>query len=175
MQVRDLLAYAKARNWDVAEVYEDKLTGTNDKRPELQRLLRDIRQRKADIVLCWKLDRFFRSLKDLVATLHELSDLGVEFVSYKDNLDMTTAAGRLMLHIIAAFAEFEADVIRERVRAGLHNAKLKGKRLGRPKLETDQAAILDMRRNGKSIRKIAAALGLSQGYVQRAVSAYTKS
>ncbi len=169
LQKRDLDAFAAARGWDVAGVYEDKgLTGTNGNRPMLKALLKDARERKLDVVLCWKLDRLFRSLKDLVATLSELEELGVSFVSQRDNLDLTTSSGRLMMHMLGAFAEFEANLIQERVRAGLANARAKGKILGRPKVR-DDSEIRAHRARGLSIREIAKALGIGKTTVLRAL------
>jgi DNA invertase Pin-like site-specific DNA recombinase len=169
LQLNDLQRYVEARGWEVYSVYEDKATGTNDKRPNLRLLLDDARTRKFDIVLCWKLDRFFRSLKDLVNTLQFLTDSGIQFISYKDNIDLTTATGRLMVHILAAFGEFEASLIRERVVAGLNNAKSKGLQLGRPKKLCPVDKILELRRQGASIRDISRRLKVSHGMVQRVI------
>ncbi len=164
------MAYVKARDWDLFEIYEDKATGTNKNRPMLKGLMADARTRKFDIIICWKLDRFARSLKDLITMLQELTELGVDFVSLKDQIDLTTAAGRLMLHIIGAFGEFEASLIRERVRAGIQNARAKGRKIGRPK-RRDDARIKTLRMQGYSLRAIAASVQTSLGAVQRALRA----
>jgi DNA invertase Pin-like site-specific DNA recombinase len=169
LQRSELMFYVKARGWDLIEIYEDKATGTNKNRPLLKELMHDASSRKFDIVLCWKLDRFARSLKDLITMLQELTELGVDFVSLKDQIDLTTASGRLMLHIIGAFGEFEASLIRERVRAGIANARSKGKILGRPKLRDDNH-INTLRAQGQSLRRIAVTLGTSLGSVQRALT-----
>jgi DNA invertase Pin-like site-specific DNA recombinase len=169
LQRKDLLKYVEARGLEVYSVYEDKASGTNDRRTNLKRLLDDASKRKFDIVLCWKLDRFFRSLKDLINTLQFLNDRGILFISYKDNIDMTTASGKLMLHILAAFGEFEASLIKERVIAGIKNAQSKGVKLGRPKKPCDVDEILKLKKQGLSIRNIATELGLSAGMVQRAI------
>jgi DNA invertase Pin-like site-specific DNA recombinase len=132
----------------------------------LQQLLKDGRERKFDVLICWKLDRLFRSLKGLVTTLAELNELGIEFISLKDNIDLSTSTGRLMMHIIGAFAQFEADIIKERVRAGLANAVSKGVCLGRPKLRNDET-IRQLRAQGLSIRAIAKQLNLSTTAIQR--------
>lgn len=172
LQRRELEVYAAARGWATPMIYEDHgASGTTAKRPQLQRLMQDARARRVNIVLVWKLDRFARSLKDLILMLQELSELGVSFVSLKDNLDMTTSAGRLMVHMLGAFAEFEASLIRERVRAGIANARANGKQLGRPKTRNDES-IKDMRSRGLSIRQIAVALRVSKGAVQRALKEY---
>lgn len=168
LQVQELKEYAIARGWTIFRIYEDKATGTNKNRPMLKELMRDAGARKLDTVLCWKLDRFARSLKDLILMIQEMSELGVDFVSLKDQIDLTTAAGRLMVHIIGAFAEFEASIIKERVKAGLKAAKANGKRLGRPKLRDDDAIHL-LRTQGVSIRKIAAQLGVSTGAIQKSL------
>jgi len=169
LQIKDLQKYVEARGLEVFSIYEDKASGTNDRRTNLKRLLDDASKRKFDIVLCWKLDRFFRSLKDLVNTLQFLTERDILFISYKDNIDLTTATGRLMTQILGSFAEFEASLIKERVVAGLNNAKSKGVRLGRPKKFCDTEAILKLRKQGLSIRNIAMELELSVGMVQRVV------
>jgi len=135
----------------------------------LKALLSDARKRKLNVVICWKLDRFFRSLKDLVTTLQELSELGIEFISLRDNIDLSTSSGRLMMHMIGAFAEFEASLIRSRVKAGLEVARKNGKRLGRPKLRDDKK-IISLRDKGYSIRAISKELCVSTGAVQRSIA-----
>jgi DNA invertase Pin-like site-specific DNA recombinase len=168
LQRRELEEFALSRSWTIYSVFEDKATGTNGNRPMLKAMLSDARARKFDVLLCWKLDRLFRSLKDLVVVLQDLKELGVDFVSLRDNLDLTTSAGRLMLHMIGAFAEFEASLIRERVCAGIRNARAKGKRLGRPKVR-DDAQIATLRSRGMSMREIAKQLRTSLGSVQRGI------
>src|SRR6266567_9020185 len=108
--------------------------GAKESRPSLNRLMTDARQRKFDVIAIWKIDRFGRSLKHLVNALAELEALGVAFVSLRDNLDLSTPPGRLMFQIIGAMAEFKRALIQERVRAGLRNAKQKGRKLGRPRV-----------------------------------------
>ncbi|OFZ54737.1 MAG: hypothetical protein A2428_00935 [Bdellovibrionales bacterium RIFOXYC1_FULL_54_43] len=169
LQVSELMEFVTARGWDVYRVYEETATGTNRNRPLLKELQGDARARKFDIVLCWKLDRFARSLKDLILMLQEFSEIGIQFVSLRDQIDLTTAAGRLMVHIIGAFAEFEAALIKERVRAGLKAAKAKGTRLGRPRRRDDEA-IHHLRAKGVSLRGIGRELGVSVGAVQKSLS-----
>ncbi len=166
MQLRELKEYAKLRGWQVQSVYEDKgYTGTNTNRPMLKQLLQDSKARRFDLVLVWKLDRWGRSLREIILMLQELADYNVEFCSLKDSLDLSTSQGRLMMHIIGAFAQFESDVIKTRVKAGLENAKAKGKTLGRPKKRNDEN-IRKLRANGLSLRAIAGKLGISKGSVQ---------
>lgn len=169
IQQHELIAYAKARGWTQLALYEDHATGTNDLRPALRRLLRDARERRIDIVLCWKLDRLFRSLHDLLSTLEEFQSLGVEFISIKDQIDMTTPAGRLLTHLLAAFAEFEVSLIRERVRAGLRMARSKGVRLGRPKRISDEQVVA-LRSQGLTLSQIAKRLGVSKSGVSKTLS-----
>lgn len=167
LQRQEILSYLMARSLcRHVVIYEDKATGTNSNRPELQRLLSDAKKRKIDLVVCWKLDRLFRSLKNLVTTLQEFSDIGVEFISLKDQIDMSTASGRLMTHLLAAFSEFEADLIKERVLAGLNAAKRNGKILGRPKT-INEDNIIKLRRQGKSITVISEELNISRGAVHK--------
>ena len=168
LQSNDLLRYCQARDWEIFSIYEDKATGTNDRRPELQRLLKDARERRMDCVVTWKLDRFFRSLKDMVNTLQELSDLNIQFVSLKDNIDLSTSTGRLMTHILGAFAEFEANLIRDRVRAGIAAAKANGKQIGKAKVH-DYDRIRELRSEGLSYTAIQRRLNISKGAVCRAL------
>src|SRR5947209_13846520 len=127
--------------WHVIGEYVDRASGIKESRPALNRLMTDARRRKFDMIAVWKIDRFGRSLKHLVNALAELEAVGVAFVSLRDNLDLSTPAGRLMFQIIAAMAEFERALIQERVRAGLRNARQRGKRLGRPRVVVDVAQI----------------------------------
>jgi len=166
LQTRDQHQFAEARGWEVFDDYVDQgVSGSKDSRPELNRLMADARRRKFDIVLVWKLDRFGRSLRHLVNALAEFESLGIAFVSLSDNLDLSTPSGRLMFNIIGAMAEFERELIRERVRAGMKNAKAKGARIGRPRVTVDAAEIVRLRDTGVSLREIAARLGVSLGTV----------
>lgn len=135
MQLRELREYAGARGFQIVSEFVDRgFSGARESRPQLNQLLSDAKQRKFDCVLCWKLDRFARSLKHLVNALAEFEALGIAFVSLRDNLDLSTPSGRLMFQIVGAMAEFERSLIVEWVRAGLKNAQSKGVQLGRPRL-----------------------------------------
>ena len=172
LQLRDLEAYTKARGWTICDRFVDEgISGSQTKRPALDRLLSACRRRQVDVVLVWRLDRLGRSLKHLIMTLDELQSLGVAFVSLNEQLDCTTAAGQLLLHLLGAFAEFERAIIRERVKAGLANARSKGKRLGRPSLAIDSAQVKTLRKTGHSIRNIARALHVSPASVHKTLSA----
>jgi DNA invertase Pin-like site-specific DNA recombinase len=172
MQLRELREYAGLRGWTVTGEYVDKgQSGAKDSRPELNRLMSDAHQCRFDGVLVWKIDRFGRSLKHLVNAIADLQEQRVAFVSLKDNIDLTTSAGRLMFNVVSAMAEFERDLIRERVRSGLRNAAAKGHFPGRPKAkrerDKDAATIRQMRGDGDSYGEIAATLGRSKADVYR--------
>jgi Resolvase, N terminal domain len=137
--------------------------------PALNRLMSDACRRRFDAVLVWKIDRFGRSLKHLVNALAELAALGVAFISLRDNIDLSTPSGRLMFQISGAMAEFECALIQERVRAGLRNARAKGRRLGRPRVIVDASRIASLRAQGRSWAEIKEAIGVSKGTAQRAV------
>src|ERR1700745_4071196 len=170
MQLSDLREYASRRGWEVfAEYVDSGVSGTKESRPELNRLMADAHRRRFDAVLCWKVDRFGRSLNHLVNALADPDSYGIAFVSLRDNLDLSTPSGRLMFQIIGAMAEFERSLIQERVRAGLRNAKLKGKTLGRPPLTLDRDRIARLRASGASIREISAQLEVSTATVHKAV------
>jgi len=177
VQTRELEEYCQRRGWEVAGGYVDTgVSGTKDSRPQLNRLMADAHQRRFDAILVWKLDRFGRSLRHLVNALAELEALGVAFVSLRDNLDLTTPAGRLMFQIIGAMAEFERSLIVERVKAGMRNARAKGKRIGRPPrthLSPEvRKVIAEAYRNEEgSLRQLAARFGTSVGMVQRCAKA----
>jgi len=128
MQLTELREYAVRRGWQISQEYVDRgVSGSHESRPALNRLMSDAQRRRFDAILVWKIDRFGRSLKHLVNSLAELAALGVAFVSLRDNLDLSTPSGRLMFQIIGAMAEFERALIEERVRAGIRNAKAKGR------------------------------------------------
>lgn len=172
LQLKGLREYARARDWNVFDEYVDiGESGSKDRRPELDRLMEDARKRQIDGILIWKLDRFGRSLKSLLTVLEELRILGVQFVSYTENIDFSTPAGRAMVSLIGVFAEFERDLIRERVKAGMQNAKSKGIRVGRrPLIDTKLLrAVADMTDRGMSTRRISKALGVSKSLVHKAL------
>jgi len=172
LQLKDLRQYASARGWKVFGEYVDRgVSGAKDRRPELDRLMEDARKRRIDGILVWKLDRFGRSLKSLVTTLEELRALGIQFVSYTENLDFSTPAGRAMANLIGVFAEFERDLIRERVKAGIQNAKSKGIRVGRRPLIDEKLlrTVRDRRDKGMSLRNISKELGVSKSLVHKSL------
>ncbi|MGA7460319.1 MAG: recombinase family protein [Candidatus Korobacteraceae bacterium] len=168
MQLSELKEYASRRGWTITGEYVDKgVSGSKESRPELNQLMTDAHRRKFDAVLVWKIDRFGRSLKHLVNALADLCAYGISFVSFRDNLDLSTPSGRLMFQIIGAMAEFERSLIQERVKAGLRNARAKGKRLGRPKRDVDTVRVLAMRSAGAPWRTISRELGVGVATIHR--------
>ncbi len=169
MQIHELKEYVKRRGWNLYREFIDQgYSGSDTKRPAFQEMMNEAKKRKFDVLLVWKLDRLSRSMKDLVMVLNELGGLGIDFVSYDNNLDTSTPTGKLVFHVIGAVAEFEKDIIKERVKAGLENAKRKGKKLGRPGV--DDSVIEEakaLRGQGKSFRKIGKQLGISEGVVRQ--------
>jgi DNA invertase Pin-like site-specific DNA recombinase len=167
MQLRELREYAERRGLTIVGKYVDRVTGSKDSRPALNRLMADAGQRRFDAILVWKLDRFGRSLRHLVNALAELEALGLTFISLRDNLDLSTPSGRLMFQIIGAMAEFERSLIQERVKAGLRNAKAKGRHLGRPRANVDESSVEALRASGASWRAVAEKLGVGVATVHR--------
>jgi DNA invertase Pin-like site-specific DNA recombinase len=172
MQLDELQEYAARREWTIVDSYVDEgVSGSKESRPELNRLMADAHRRRFDAVLVWKIDRFGRSLKHLVNAIADLGAYGVAFVSLRDNLDLSTPSGRLMFQIIGAMAEFERSLIQERVRAGLRNAKAKGKRLGRPSSGVDCTRIATLRASGATWRAISRELGVGLATLYRSAPA----
>ena len=171
LQLVPLREYCQRRGLIIAGEYVDNgVSGTKDHRPQLDRLLDAARKRQIDLIIVWKLDRFGRSLKQLVIALEEISNLGVGFISYQDNLDLTTPQGRLMFHIIGSMAEFERELIKERVKAGIDNARRKGKRIGRRAIPpVDMARIVNAHKKAPmlSIRNLAGTLGFKKSIVHK--------
>ncbi|MFZ0915017.1 MAG: recombinase family protein [Candidatus Korobacteraceae bacterium] len=171
MQLSELREYAARRGWTVTSEYVDQgVSGSKESRPELNQLMADAHRRKFDAVLVWKIDRFGRSLKHLVNSLADLCAYGVAFVSFRDNLDLSTPSGRLMFQIIGAMAEFERSLIQERVRAGLRNARAKGKKFGRPRAQVDAVRVAELRCKGLSWSQVCRTLNVSKGSAQRSVA-----
>jgi DNA invertase Pin-like site-specific DNA recombinase len=170
MQLVEMREYVATRGWQVIEEYVDHgVSGAKKSRPALNRLLADAKQRRFDAVVVWKIDRFGRSLRHLVNSIAELENLGVSFVSLRDSIDLSSPSGILMFQLIAAMSQFERSLIQERVKAGIRNARNKGRRLGRPRLDVDHGRIARLRANGASLRAISEQLGMSVGSVHRAL------
>jgi DNA invertase Pin-like site-specific DNA recombinase len=167
MQLRDLRAYWAARGFDLVREYVDVgQSGAKDSRPELNKLMDDARKRQFDAIVVWRFDRFARSTKHLLLALEEFRSLGIQFISYQENIDTSSALGQALFTIVSAVAQLERDLIRERVTAGIRNALANGKKLGRPKSTVDRERILELKAQGHSLRDIAAKLGVGYGTVR---------
>jgi DNA invertase Pin-like site-specific DNA recombinase len=176
LQTRELQEYCERRGWELAGSYVDQgISGTKEKRPELDRLMSDAHKRRFDVVAVWKFDRFARSVSHLLRALDTFRVLGIEFVSLSESLDTATPAGRMVFTVLGAVAELERSLIVERVRAGLRNARAKGKTLGRPRVIVDGAKISHLRSQGLSWAKIADRLNVGEGTIYRIAHASAKN
>jgi DNA invertase Pin-like site-specific DNA recombinase len=171
MQTRELAEYCQRRGWSVYDTYvDDGFSGKKDSRPQLNRMMRDAHARRFDVVICWRFDRFSRSVSHLCRALETFNALDIQFVSMIEQVDTTTPTGKLVFTILGAVAEGERNLIAERVRSGLRNARAKGKTLGRPKKGVNVSRIKELRASGASWRKIANTMGLSVGTVYAAAN-----
>ncbi len=167
--LRDLIAQ---RGWIIYKNYSDRASGAKEKRPGLDALMNDARRGLFDVVVVWRFDRFARSVKQLVLALEEFRALGVDFISHQEALDTSTPMGKAMFTIIAAMAELERSIIRERVVSGLDHARRNGTRsgraVGRPRVIFHRDQVAQLRKQGLSWRQIARSLGVSAGSARRA-------
>jgi len=167
LQLRDLRTYCAARGFELVGEYIDVgQSGAKDSRPELNKLMDDARKRQFDAIVVWRFDRFARSTKHLLLALEEFRSLGIQFVSYQENIDTSSPLGQALFTIVSAVAQLERDLIRERVSAGIRNARENGMRLGRPKRQVNRQEIEKLRREGHSLRQVAAKLGIGYGTVR---------
>ena len=169
MQLRELREFCERRGWSVAEEYVDVgISGSKEDRAELNRLMADAHRRRFDAVVVWKFDRFARSVFHLLSALETFKALGIDFVSLSEQVDTSTPTGKMVFTVLGAVAELERSLIAERVRAGIRNARAKGKRLGRPRVAVDGARIVALRGRGPSWRAVCQEVGVSKGSAQRA-------
>ena len=168
MQTRELEQFAQARGWHSGGfLLTSDFWQSKDKRPELDRLMADAHKRRFDVVIVWKFDRFARSVSHLLRALENFNALGIAFVSLSEQLDTTTPTGKMIFTVLGAVAELERSLIVERVKAGLRNARAKGKRLGRPRSVLDASRVAALRAQGLGWKKIAAELGVGVGTLYR--------
>jgi DNA invertase Pin-like site-specific DNA recombinase len=171
LQLRDLRAFCMARGFELVREYVDiGQSGAKDSRPELDKLMGDARKRQFDAIVVWRFDRFARSTKHLLAALEEFRSLGIQFISYQENMDTSTALGQALFTIVSAVAQLERDLIRERVTAGIRNAQANGKKLGRPTSAVERERILELKAEGHSLRQIAVNLGVGYGTVRSRIA-----
>ncbi|HZT76406.1 MAG TPA: recombinase family protein [Vicinamibacterales bacterium] len=169
-QLAELRRYIDARGWAAAEYVDRGVSGTKDRRPALDQLVRDAKRRRFDVLVCWRLDRLGRNLKHLIMLLDDLQALVVAFVTLGEGIDTTTPAGRLQLHVLSAISQFERDRLAERVRAGLARARAQVK-LGRPRRYVDPQRFLSLM--AVSQREAARRLGVPRSTLQRLRKTHT--
>src|SRR5262245_1263928 len=172
LQLDELTHYAEARRLQVAGTYVDQgISGARAQRPQLDALMASAKRRDFDALLVWKLDRLARSVRHLTILAGELEALGVDLIVPGQAIDTSTPTGRLLFNMLGAIAEFERDLIRDRVVAGMRAAQRRGKAIGRPqRLQGEQRErIVRLRRSGRSLREIATLLGVSKSTVGRAL------
>jgi DNA invertase Pin-like site-specific DNA recombinase len=165
----DLRGLAAQRGFEIVQEYTDRISGAKARRPGLDQMIHDARQRQFDVVLVWAGDRIARSVRHFLEVLDELNHLGIEFVSFRENIDMGGPLGRAIIVIIGAIAELERNLIIERVRAGMRRAKLEGLHIGRAPLNFDRQAVLRDRDRGMSLTEIATAHHISRATVSRVI------
>jgi DNA invertase Pin-like site-specific DNA recombinase len=182
MQLQELIRFCEARGWQIHKYLDSGISGAKERRPRLDALWGDARRRALDVVVVYRFDRFARSTRQLVNALHEFDSLGIQFVSLHENVDTTTPQGRLVFGIFAALAEFERELIRDRISSALEMRKTalrqqgyfiskKGHRrtaLGRPRVYLDADKITALRGQGASWAQVCSSLNLSKGTAQRA-------
>ena len=168
-QLIELRRYCEARGWQAIEFIDNGFSGAlgEDKRPALKATMDAARKRKVDTVIVWDFSRFARSMRQLVEALDLFRAWGVSFISLREGIDTSTANGRLVFGIFASLAEFERELIRERVSLGLRRAQAQGKQLGRPKASIDPATAHRMRQEGRSLAEIAQAMGTHKSTISR--------
>jgi DNA invertase Pin-like site-specific DNA recombinase len=176
VQLAEIRQFCNRRGWTTVKEYVDKgISGSKEHRPALDNLLADCRKRAVDCVVVYRYDRFARSLRQLVNALEEFRALGIDFVSLHEGVDTSTPNGRLVFGIFASIAEFERELIRDRVKSGLALAKSRGKHLGRPRVSVDHLRIATLRNEGHSWAEICESLGVSKGTAQRALLSLPKN
>jgi len=176
-QLDELRDYVERRGWTlVAEYVDTGWSGAKKDRPQLTKLMRDAKQHRFDIVMCWKLDRFGRSVANFVDNLEQLDAWGIRFmcITQAVDTDRQSPSSRLLMCVLAAVAEFERSMIAERVKAGMNAAKRRGVQLGRKKVVFDRQKVAELHLRGKSVRAIAAHMNLNRGVVLKAIQAYSR-
>jgi DNA invertase Pin-like site-specific DNA recombinase len=168
VQLRELRELATLRGWEIADIYTDAVSGAKDARRGLNRLMSDAQRRRFRAVVVWRFDRFARSVSHLLRALEQFQSLGIDFISLSENVDTSTPTGKMVFTVLGAVAELERSLIAERVRAGLRNARARGKRIGRPPVYASAEKIAQLRARGASWSQVCSTLNLSKGTAQRA-------
>lgn len=172
-QLRQLRDYATYRHFDLVGEYVDYASGASEQRTQYKMMMELARKRKLDVVLVWRYDRFARSMQALVNASKEFQSLGVDFISYQENIDTTTPTGELIFHVMASLAQFESSLISQRVKAGMARAKAQGKHIARPQLSKEkQTKIRELYAKGLSMNQISLQSGIAYGTVYNYVVKY---
>ena len=165
-QLVQLRGYAQARNFEVITEFIDYASGTSEDRTQYKLMMAAAKKRKIDVVLVWRYDRFARSTQALVNALKEFQSLGIDFISYQENIDTTTPTGELIFHVMASLAQFESSLISQRVKAGMARAKAQGKLISRPKISIQkQQELFELQKMGLSMSKISKKAKVAYGTV----------
>ena len=165
-QLVQLRGYAQARNFEVVTEFIDYASGTTEDRTQYKLMMAAAKKRKIDVVLVWRYDRFARSTQALVNALKEFQSLGIDFISYQENIDTTTPTGELIFHVMASLAQFESSLISQRVKAGMARAKAQGKLISRPKISIQkQQELFELQKMGLSMNKISKKAKVAYGTV----------
>ena len=165
-QLIQLREYAKRRNFEIIGEFIDYASGTSEERKQYKFMMEAAKKRKIDVVLVWLYDRFARSTQALVNALKEFKNLGIDFISYQENIDTTTPTGELIFHVMASLAQFESSLISERAKAGMQRAKAQGKNISRPKLAKNKLnRIMELKEQGLSMNQISIQSGVAYGTV----------
>ncbi len=173
LQLVELRKYVQDRNWTAYKEYTDiGQSGAKDSRPQLNQLMVDAKRKRFDVVLVWKFDRWARSLKHLVDSLHEFKALDIDFVSLTEGIDTTTPVGMAMFGVIGAMSQLERDLIRERVQAGMKRAKARGKAIGRPKTHLNLDEVKRLWIQGHNVSQISKILNVSRASIYRNSNSY---
>lgn len=170
-QLYDLGTLAQQRGFEIVAEFTDRISGAKARRPGLDELLSNARRHRFDVLIVWAFDRMARSVRHFLEVLDDLNHLGIEFVSFRENIDTGGPLGRAIVIIVGAIAELERNLIIERVRSGMRRAKLEGRRLGRPPLIVDRSAVLRERANGRSLSQLASTFRISRASVSRLLKA----
>src|SRR5499425_2453857 len=175
-QALALREYAAHRGFVIIEEYRDEgISGSKDSRPALDRLMRDSRARKFDVIIVARFDRFARSVSHLLRALEEFNHFGINFVSLSESIDTSTPMGKMIFTVLGAVAELERDLVKERVHMGLSRARKQGKQLGRPRVDVDPRQVAGLRARGRSWNQIAQELNIGKGTAQRAFQTLPKN
>jgi DNA invertase Pin-like site-specific DNA recombinase len=167
LQRNELREFCQRRGLQIAEEYEDRMSGAKDRRPALDRLMADASRRKFDAVVVWRFDRFARSVSHLLRALEQFNALGVQFISLTETVDTSTPMGKMVFTVLGSVAELERSLIRERVVAGMKAARKRGVHCGRPRCVVDAEKVRRMRRDGATWETIAAVVGAPRSVCQR--------